>query len=189
MNPGTHWTEERASYRVSPVETRQQRSLGNRTPTPTLPSYRPVSIRLTRLPAFHYAPFQQTGTYTSAKSIKWRNPTRQLNFWVHICRWDPRTLNYTCEHFSTSDHGDSIAKYGDQGCLQMIIHKLEAYDDTNLCTNDVACLSVRSISRTVGLLDQFACTAEKSIFWYALSVTLIPQGWERFEKLTHLFSQ
>jgi len=53
---------------------------------------------------------------------------------------------YVCEHFSTSDDGESVAKYGDQGCLQMFTHKLEAYDDTNLCTNDVACLSVRSIS-------------------------------------------
>jgi len=80
-----------------------------------------------------------------AKSIKWRNPTRELNFWVHICSWDPRTLNYMCEQFSTADHGDSSAKYGDQGCLQMFIHKLKAYDDTNLCTNDMVCLSVRSI--------------------------------------------
>lgn len=83
---------------------------------------------------------------TSAKSIKWRNPTRELNFWVHTGSWDPRTLNYMCKHFSSSDRGNSIAKYGDQGCLQMFVHKLKAYDDTNLCTNDVACLSVRSIS-------------------------------------------
>jgi len=53
----------------------------------------------------------------------------------------------------------------------MFIHKLKAYDDTNLCTNDVACLSVRSISWTVGLLDQFACTVEQSIFWYAVCDT------------------